>query len=544
MAISHLNERSAALLSHINAIGKLTISHVNGISAGFGVSYDTDAQSFFTATGITDTTQKNAVNQLVLDLKSYGIWTKMTAIYPFVGGDATKHSYNLKNPAAFQIVWAGTIVHDANGFTGNGTTGYGNTGITPSTHLTEDDTHMSIYSRTSASTASYDMGCNDASNNQMLMRIRTGSDTFQFICYASGTPLNATGNTDAQGFYIGTRRANNDAESYKNGSTAISDSSSDATTRPALAMYICCRNNNGTPAGFTSRNYALATVGLKLTDTEAANFHTAVQAFQAALGRAVTVSDSDAQLFIDAAGITDATQKNAINQLVINLKTASLWTKMRAIYPFVGGTAAAHKWKWNLKDPRDLDGAFRILWTGGVTHNANGVTPNGSTGYGDTRFNGSIQGLNDNSHLSIYIRTDTAAGDKADIVGYDGGNSYWGIKAKDTGNVTFNGLYRFVTDGFISVAGNTDSKGFYINSRRGALDGESYKNGVSTGTCGDSTQNIPNIFVHIGKRSDTLTSYSDRNYAFASIGTGLTDTEAADFYNIVQAFETDLGRQI
>ena len=63
-----------------------------------GVSYDADAQTFFTAASITDTTQKSAVNQLVLDLKSANIWTKFKAIYPFVGGTSTTHKYNLVKP--------------------------------------------------------------------------------------------------------------------------------------------------------------------------------------------------------------------------------------------------------------------------------------------------------------------------------------------------------------------------------------------------------------------------------------------------------------
>jgi hypothetical protein len=45
--------------------------------------------------------------------------------------------------------------------------------------------------------------------------------------------------------------------------------------------------------------------------------------------------DADALAFITAAGITDATQQSAINQLVITLKGLSIWTKMKAIYPFV-----------------------------------------------------------------------------------------------------------------------------------------------------------------------------------------------------------------
>jgi hypothetical protein len=47
-------------------------------------SFDPDYQSFITATGITQPTQSAALETLVSDLKSYGLWSKMKAIYPMV----------------------------------------------------------------------------------------------------------------------------------------------------------------------------------------------------------------------------------------------------------------------------------------------------------------------------------------------------------------------------------------------------------------------------------------------------------------------------
>jgi hypothetical protein len=99
----------------------------------------------------------------------------------------------------------------------------------------------------------------------------------------------------------------------------------------------------------------------------------------------VNAVDADATAFITAAGITNLTQASAINTLVNDLKTYGLWTKMKALYPFVGGTATSHK--FNLKDPRDLDAAFRLVFTGGWTHTSTGAKPNGTTGYANTYLN-------------------------------------------------------------------------------------------------------------------------------------------------------------
>ena len=69
----------------------------NRVMGGGGGAFDVDAQAFFdrvtTAGGTLTTTEKNATNQLVLDMKSAGIWTSMKAIYPMVGASVNLLSY-------------------------------------------------------------------------------------------------------------------------------------------------------------------------------------------------------------------------------------------------------------------------------------------------------------------------------------------------------------------------------------------------------------------------------------------------------------------
>ena len=53
-------------------------------------AFDPDALDFFARVGasggILSSTEEQAVNQLVKDLKSYNLWSSMLAIYPIVGG--------------------------------------------------------------------------------------------------------------------------------------------------------------------------------------------------------------------------------------------------------------------------------------------------------------------------------------------------------------------------------------------------------------------------------------------------------------------------
>ena len=265
----------------------LRVNHLSGfgrIVPAVGGSYDTDAQAFFTATGISDTTIKDAVDALVISLKADGIWANCIAIYPFVGGTADTHKYNLKDPqdtdAAFRVVWSG-ITHNANGITGG--SGQGDTKIVPATHMTLNDTHVSIYSRTDTDSGT-DIGVISGSD-RISLRVRTSGGCALEMYTSGGTGAFFTANGDGKGFYVGTRRSSSDMESYKNGVSIDTQTGAHSGALPTTnSLYLC--NLNGF-ADASGKNIAFASVGAGLTDTEVADFTTAVETFQDALSRGV-----------------------------------------------------------------------------------------------------------------------------------------------------------------------------------------------------------------------------------------------------------------
>lgn len=253
-------------------------------------AYDSDAQAFFTAAGITDSTQKSAVNQLVLDLKSYSIWTKFIAIYPLVGGTATTHKYNLKNPvdtdAGFRIVFSGGITHDANGITGNGTTGYGDTKINANTHLSQNDVSAFVYVRTNSSGAYTDLGAlkSSAPQYRVQMNSRNGSDLFNTALTVE--TLTGNSNTDSRGFFGISRIASTEYKQTKTSTQTKVSVSSTGKPNANIGLMALISNAPGVTT-YSPRNLAFAAVGTGLTDTECDNLYTAVQAFQTTLSRNV-----------------------------------------------------------------------------------------------------------------------------------------------------------------------------------------------------------------------------------------------------------------
>lgn len=252
-------------------------------------AYDSDAQAFFTAAGITDSTQKSAVNQLVLDLKSYSLWTKFIAIYPLVGGTSTTHKYNLVDPqdtdAAFRLVFSGGITHASTGMTGNGSTGYADTFITPSSHMTQNDVCAFAYCRTNASGSMVAFGSlkTTATANGLQINPRNASDNFTARCQEN--TLSSVANTDSRGLF-GISRQGSTTYSMSKNSTQTSKTTT-STTLNSLKIYLMAINADGAVSTYDSREYAFFAFGTGLTDTECDNLYTAVQAFQTTLSRNV-----------------------------------------------------------------------------------------------------------------------------------------------------------------------------------------------------------------------------------------------------------------
>lgn len=255
--------------------------------------------------------------------------------------------------------------------------------------------------------------------------------------------------------------------------------------------------------------------------------------------------DPDAQAFITAAGITDATQKTAINDLVVGLKADSLWTKMQAIYPNVGGTSTTCK--YNLKDPRDLDVAFRKTFTGSLTFANTGVTSDGATGYANTHYSPASNGTNNSIHISAYSRTNSTAGNV--IIGcgawFAAGDdvvlSPSGIAGPGNAYVEITGT------GAVNVA-TADTLGLLTATRTTSTLLKLFQRSAEAGSNTSAGVNISGttdeIYVHCRNAASTPSNFSPLESAFESIGVGLDNTDVGNLYTLVQAFQTTLSRNV
>jgi hypothetical protein len=258
-----------------------------------------------------------------------------------------------------------------------------------------------------------------------------------------------------------------------------------------------------------------------------------------------TVYDADAQAFITAAVITVLVQMTAINELTIGLKADSLWTSMKAIYPFVGGTASTHK--FNLKNPLNTDAAFRLVFNGGWTHSSTGATANGTNGYANTFLAPSSVLTLNNTHLSFYSRTQNTTLNGLDISSVSNSfQRFFGLTAYYNSLAT--GLsvqYLHPANSAIGYSGST--QGLFVGSRLNSTINKLYRNTSILGTNVTTNFSIlptSNVTISANGNTGNISEYQNRQCAFASIGDGLSDANVSSFYTRVQAFQTTLGRNV
>jgi hypothetical protein len=250
------------------------------------------------------------------------------------------------------------------------------------------------------------------------------------------------------------------------------------------------------------------------------------------------VYDIDAQLFFDAellAGVTlTDNEKNAVNQLVLDLKAANIWSKMQFLYPFVGSTATAQK--FNLKDPRNLNIAHRLVFHGGWTHSANGALPNGVNGYASTF-------LIPNTHFGAgFASIGTYVNQVPTIVGRTIGSTNMDILV----NTSFmRGANKASTN--TTIVATLPMDGFNVNSRISSISTFMMNRSGTFGTgviAAVPTYATTDIVLGATNQNGSISSYCNGQLALAYCSDFLTQVQSTILKTIVQTFQTTLGRQV
>ena len=252
-------------------------------------TYDADASAFFnrvTAAGGTLTgTEEDAINTLVIQMKSANIWNAMKAVYPMVGSSAAACAQNLKS-ASFTGTFSSGWTFASTGVTPNGTSAYMNTGFAPSSNLTANNSSIGYYGGTTGTSIKCAMGATSVSISSCfeIYPAYTGYGVFGDVFDGSGT---FTANTNAAGFIFAYRTSSSTQKKHSVRGTITTLSENTNATAITSNVSLAARNVNGLFQDYSNFQHRFSFIGDGLTDTQASDLYTAVQAFQTTLSRQV-----------------------------------------------------------------------------------------------------------------------------------------------------------------------------------------------------------------------------------------------------------------
>ena len=253
--------------------------------------------------------------------------------------------------------------------------------------------------------------------------------------------------------------------------------------------------------------------------------------------------DPDAQAYINALG-ADATISEYINTMFLGMKGegttngTNFYSKLYAVYPMSpsdASTISTDTTKWNAVNPLDTDAAFRITWTNTPLFSLTlGVGQNGSSNaFGNTHFIESTNMVAGNNGATFSTNGDLTTGDYI-----------FGGAAEFASRVVFSGVPTIeARSGSVTQNIAAQQSGVFSQSRRSSTDFEVYLNGVSQATKATSSviQSSQNQYLLAANNFGAVAHFQGYIKFFA-FHDALTDNETQDFYDVINAWHTNLGR--
>lgn len=228
------------------------------------------------------------------------------------------------------------------------------------------------------------------------------------------------------------------------------------------------------------------------------------------------------------------TRKGLINNLILSLKGAGLFSGFDAFWMLAAESQTAAQINW--KHP----GKYTLTLVNSPSFTIDqGITGNGTTSYANTNFNASIHGVNatlNSISIGAYSRTNN------NQAGSDMG-VFITSRLQVTSRYDDNNFYAIAnTTSLSSVNNSSGSLGLHIVSRTASNLNRGFKNGVRVINSSSTSTSIPNGNIFIcGINSSGLSQPSTKQIAFAFVARGLTDDEVSTLTGLIEAYLDAIG---
>jgi hypothetical protein len=274
----------------INSITNTISSYRRSGSSGG----DADAAAFISAAQITDATIIAAINTLVVSLKTANLWGKYSgkAIFPIVSDGVSQtrdvqHSYNLINPATFQLTYSAAMTHAATGMKSTGAlSSLAGSTINASVDFTLNSMSLQFYLRNNVVEANPVGGWQGAGGvTRGHFYPRFTGDLMFAECYGTTNRLSVA-SPASDGLMSFSRTDATTLKGFRNG-VQIGATNSAATSVTPANSGLVLGANPGNGSALSTREMAFVGASGGLTDGEMASLYTIIQTFETTLGRQV-----------------------------------------------------------------------------------------------------------------------------------------------------------------------------------------------------------------------------------------------------------------
>lgn len=245
-----------------------------------------------------------------------------------------------------------------------------------------------------------------------------------------------------------------------------------------------------------------------------------------------TITDGDAWNLCRAMTTPPTAARAALIQTTIaSLKSHGIWAKLACLQVYAAANQAQAVVDW-------LTPTRIAVEHGSLTFTADrGYTGDASAAYVDTLLDPNVTSpyaLND-AHLGGWCLGGTDS-TTSYLYGQGGGSSArrWLIPNQGTGIIQS----RCNAASTGQMVGLTGNAGFYLESRTGSATNAIYKNGAKQIGLTVASSSITDDVVTICRQAST---YSDRQCAMFTAGSGLIDQNVTDFYNDMLYYMQQVG---
>lgn len=222
--------------------------------------------------------RKVVINNLIVSLKTAGVWTKLDVLYLFAAHDSQAALLNWVSTSYDATNNSSSFTVDR-GFTGNDGNQYIDTNFNISSasgrKYLQNDAHLSAWSRNNGTQTNGIIG--GSTSNQRIVPNSDLGKQYYTINAASGSTV-FTGLSGDGGQILANRPSSSSISLYLYGT--LKDTASRTSTAPSNTNIWFNRSNRG----YSSYQVSSGSIGGSLTSTEISDFNTALQTYMTAVG--------------------------------------------------------------------------------------------------------------------------------------------------------------------------------------------------------------------------------------------------------------------